>query len=209
MFANALGTNVRALSNSYRPTTSRHSKWTASWIATFESNTARKRWIFNLLERIDLIWNQFGFKLSKIKDAGKLSDDKNQNLEHLKQCGYTNHLVGKWHLGTSKEAFLPENRGFDTHFGYLNGKEDHFDRYACSKSTPQMCGIDFRDNGQYRNLTDSYSTDLYTERIEQIVSNHNTSKPLFLYAALQNVHFPLEVPDSYLSEFRKGIYSSF
>ena len=50
---------------------------------------------------------------------------------------------------------------------------------------------------------DFYSTDLYTERIEQIVSSHNSSKPLFLYAALQNVHFPLEVPESYLSEFRK------
>ena len=39
--------------------------------------------------------------------------------EELKTMGYNNYLVGKWHLGNSKKAFHPLNRGFDQFFGVL------------------------------------------------------------------------------------------
>jgi len=127
--------------------------------------------------------------------------------EQLKQCGYRNHLVGKWHMGYARTEMLPENRGFETHFGYLNGAEDHYDRSVCVKThfknKPGFCGIDFRDNGANRNITAGvYSADLYTERIERIVSEHDRDEPLFLYAALQNVHFPLEAPEKYLEHYK-------
>ena len=52
---------------------------------------------------------------------------------------------------------LPESRGFETHFGYLNGAEDHYDRTVCTShfqpEKPRFCGIDFRDNGQNRNIS--------------------------------------------------------
>ena len=46
-----------------------------------------------------------------------------------------------------------------------------------------------------------YSSDLYTDRIENIVAEHDTKDPLFLYAGLQNVHFPLEAPQEYLDYY--------
>ena len=33
--------------------------------------------------------------------------------------GYTNYLVGKWHLGTSKNMYHPLNRGFHHFYGVL------------------------------------------------------------------------------------------
>ena len=35
-------------------------------------------------------------------------------------------ITGKWHLGSSKFAYLPTKRGFDSFFGYVNGAEDYW-----------------------------------------------------------------------------------
>ena len=41
--------------------------------------------------------------------------------EILGEMGYTNHLVGKWHLGNSKNVYHPLSRGFHNFFGVLGG----------------------------------------------------------------------------------------
>lgn len=37
--------------------------------------------------------------------------------EYLKSLGYTNRIVGKWHLGSYKQEYTPLFRGFDSHLG--------------------------------------------------------------------------------------------
>ena len=46
--------------------------------------------------------------------------------EFLKNLGYRTHLVGKWHLGYRTINHLPNQRGFDSFFGYYNGYVDYF-----------------------------------------------------------------------------------
>lgn len=46
--------------------------------------------------------------------------------QHLKDLGYSTHLVGKWHLGFMTPDHVPEQRGFDTFFGYYNGYTEYF-----------------------------------------------------------------------------------
>ncbi|XP_060066093.1 arylsulfatase B-like [Ylistrum balloti] len=121
--------------------------------------------------------------------------------DKLKEVGYSTHAVGKWHLGFYKKEFMPTNRGFDTHYGFLSGTENHYTHKACaliSQGEPDVCGTDFRDGLQSFNSTITYSTELYRDRVLDIVSKHDTSKPLFMYLALQAVHTPLQVPDEYL-----------
>lgn len=50
-----------------------------------------------------------------------LPEDAQTLAEQLKTLGYTNHLVGKWHLGYGYKNNTPMMKGFDTHFGHYNG----------------------------------------------------------------------------------------
>ena len=46
--------------------------------------------------------------------------------EALKEVGYDTHLVGKWHLGSCKEEYLPTARGFDDFYGLWAGRQDYY-----------------------------------------------------------------------------------
>ncbi|XP_059143568.1 arylsulfatase B-like [Physella acuta] len=109
----------------------------------------------------------------------------------LKSQGYATHMVGKWHLGFCDWACTPTYRGFDSFFGYYGAAEDHYTKTIGT-------GYDFREN---LNILESargvYSSFLYADRIQQIISTHKTEVPLYLYLAFQQVHEPLQVPDDY------------
>ncbi len=44
--------------------------------------------------------------------------------QKLKDAGYTTQAVGKWHLGSAKEA-QPQNVGFDHYYGILTSSDDY------------------------------------------------------------------------------------
>ena len=39
------------------------------------------------------------------------------------------------------------------------------------------------------------------QRVEQILEEHDSSKPLFLYMAFQNVHAPIQAPEGYIDKY--------
>ena len=119
--------------------------------------------------------------------------------EQLKNCGYDTHMLGKWHVGFYKDQYLPWNRGFDSYFGYLIGGEDYYTKYRCYL---KMCGYSMNtENGPTNDTYGEYSTYLYARKAGDIISRHNKSNPLFMYIALQSVHAPLQVPESYIKPY--------
>lgn len=111
--------------------------------------------------------------------------------DHLKAAGYATHAIGKWHLGFCSWECTPTYRGFDSFYGYYNSRSDYFTHV-------QAGYLDFHDGyNVVRDENGSYSADLYAERAERIIADHNASQPLFLYLPYQNVHEPLEVPPEY------------
>lgn len=123
------------------------------------------------------------------------------SIAHINQAfpfSYSNHIVGKWHLGSYKRVYTPLMRGFDSHIGPWTGHHDYFDHTAEEKG---MCGLDMRRNFDVAyDLHGKYTTDVITSEAVKIIQNRNASQPLFLYVAHTAVHSsnsysPLPAPD--------------
>lgn len=123
--------------------------------------------------------------------------------EKLREAGYATHMVGKWHLGFYKKECLPQNRGFDTFYGYHTGAEDYFTHVQnWTVYDKFFSGYDFWENEiPLRSVKDIYSVFLFSEQINKVIDQHNAKKPLFLYVPFQSVHKPLQVPDEYLKPY--------
>ncbi|XP_025085301.1 arylsulfatase B-like [Pomacea canaliculata] len=109
----------------------------------------------------------------------------------LKNVGYSTHAIGKWHLGFCNWKYTPRFRGFDSFYGYYNADEDYYNH-------EHQEALDFRFNEEVdKNASGVYSTFAFSRRAQEILEEHNTSQPIFLYLAFQAVHYPLEVPAIY------------
>ena len=100
-------------------------------------------------------------------------------------------MVGKWHLGFCNRKFWPQNKGFDSFYGLLNGAGGYFDHTLAG-------GYDFRDGFDVAwEANGTYSTTLIQTKVEKIIENHDPTTPMFLYVPFQAVHGPLEAPEVY------------
>ncbi len=116
--------------------------------------------------------------------------------EYLKEAGYRNALIGKWHLPGN-----PMERGFDHFFGFLGGFADHF------TGSP-----DFRlDNEPYNAWGEDYfSTNAFTDRAVKFiesVAELDEQTPFFLMLSYQAPHNPLQAPREDIMKHR-GKYMS-
>ncbi|XP_043286071.1 arylsulfatase B isoform X2 [Venturia canescens] len=124
--------------------------------------------------------------------------------EYLRELGYVNYIVGKWHLGFYKKEYTPTYRGFKKHVGFWTGHQDYSDHTAVEN---HFWGLDMRrDLEPAWDLHGRYSTDVFTGEAIKIINNHNTSDPLFLYLAHTAVHSgnpynPLPAPDDVVEKF--------
>lgn len=123
--------------------------------------------------------------------------------QYLKELGYNNHIVGKWHLGHYKKEYTPMQRGFDSHVGFWTGHHDYFDHTAQEKPS---WGLDIRRGMELaQDLHGVYTTDIISQEAVKVIQSHNTSNPLFLYVAHAAVHSgnpynPLPAPDDVVAK---------
>ncbi len=106
----------------------------------------------------------------------------------LKNAGYHNGYIGKWHLyGGPKPGFVPpgEDRlDFDHFVGFNRGHE-------------YMRSIFYRDSEQpyySRRYEPDYQTDHLIEYMESCLSGQKTG-PFFGYICMGPPHFPMDTPD--------------
>eukprot|EP01064_Diplonema_japonicum_P008072 TRINITY_DN15601_c0_g1_i1.p1 TRINITY_DN15601_c0_g1~~TRINITY_DN15601_c0_g1_i1.p1 ORF type:complete len:512 (+),score=90.07 TRINITY_DN15601_c0_g1_i1:51-1538(+) len=114
--------------------------------------------------------------------------------QKLKKVGYKTAMVGKWHCGARSDANLPINRGFDHHLGFLTGGEDHFTQIAGSTSPYVDLWLNTKP-AIGRNGT--YSCYLYGDEAVNVIENHDTTSPLFLYIPFHDTHAPYEAVPKY------------
>lgn len=124
--------------------------------------------------------------------------------EVLKEYGYTNFCVGKWHLTPFQEATdagpfenWPLGKGFDRFYGFMEGYTDQY--------LPDLV----KDNEHIRapkTPEEGYhlSEDLADQAIKLVNRQHMIypDKPFFLYFALGTAHAPHQAPKEYIDKYK-------
>lgn len=113
--------------------------------------------------------------------------------EYLKSAGYQTHLVGKWHLGNANTAYWPQQRGFDSFYGHLNGGIGYFDRVFSGGLDWQRHGVTLREEGYTTQLIKAAAIELIEQRSAE-------DDPLFLLVSFNAIHTPIEEPQDESAE---------
>ena len=122
--------------------------------------------------------------------------------EVLQGAGYTTGLVGKWGLGEPGTTGVPNRKGFDYFFGYLN--QAHAHNYYPDYLWRNQDKVPLEGNVVEKGVATKraqYSHDLFTKEALAFVEKNKT-KPFFLYLAYTIPHANneagkqgMEVPD--------------
>ncbi len=115
--------------------------------------------------------------------------------QSFKAAGYRTSITGKWHLGHSRAAFLPHNRGFDHAYGHVNGAIDYYTHMRDG-------GLDWHRNGKSVR-EEGYSTDLVAAETVRLIKGRDRSKPFFHYLPFNAPHAPLQAPQELIAKYSR------
>jgi len=103
----------------------------------------------------------------------------------LKKAGYATGITGKWGLGEPGTEAVPNKKGFDEWFGYLNQRRAHtyYPPFLWRNEEKVILG------GK------CYSHDLFTEFALDFIRSHK-DEPFFLYLAYTLPHPRYEIPST-------------
>ena len=144
--------------------------------------------------------NQFG----KPGYEGHLNDSVVTVATLLRDSGYHTYMVGKWHLGHTKES-IPYARGFEHSFALM---ESGADNWVQQPYVPAYDAVHyFEDDREVQLPIENYfSTNHYTDKIiDWIDSNSDDGKPFFAFVSYQAVHYPHQAPRDFIDKYN-GVY---
>jgi arylsulfatase A-like enzyme len=135
--------------------------------------------------------------------------------QQFQLAGYTTYLTGKWHAGEETEQAKPENKGFDSWFGFLSQFELSGEVNSLSggpSKKPRYNDPMLRTNGGDLEPHKGHLTDILTDHsIEKIQQLQTGKTPWFLYHAFLAPHAPIQPATRYAENFPdtpEGKYSA-
>lgn len=138
---------------------------------------------FGLMRAVIPPWSEYGVPV-----------EEKMLPQLLAPLGYERRgIVGKWHLGHARRAFLPPARGFTFFVGCYNGAIDYF-----SHEREGEC--DWHHNSQTV-LEDGYSTDLISAKAVNFIRESPAGKPWFLYVPFNAPHSPYQAKETDLRKY--------
>ena len=137
--------------------------------------------------------------------SGKINENAVTIAQALKQGGYTNYQVGKWHVGNT-EAHWPAAKGFDQYLTLIEGAMSYFNQWPWAKGQDTL---EMRYNGTaYHAPANFFATDAFSDTATAFIERHNQDNPFFMYLAYNAPHWPLHVKpedkDLYRGKYDQG-----
>ena len=117
--------------------------------------------------------------------------------DRLAKQGYTNGLIGKWHLG-DEPHFRPTKRGFHEVWTYPVGGHDYFRSEPDGEGYLAPLESNFKTPDPITYITD----DTGNESVDFI--RRNKDKPFFLYASFNAPHGPLQATEKDLAQIGRA-----
>jgi arylsulfatase len=141
-------------------------------------------------------WTKFG----KAYSTG-LNESCATIAELLRDAGYRNYHVGKWHVGgvgNKDPRNHPMNRGFDRAFGTAGGGNYYTLRPL------------YLDRENFQPDENFYATDAFTEFAVKFIEEHGSKhkdKPFFMHLCYTAPHFPLHAKPEDIAKYRGQFHS--
>jgi len=138
---------------------------------------------FGLMRAVITPWSPYGLPVEE-KTMPQL----------LATAGYERRgITGKWHLGHSRQAFLPLARGFTSFIGCYNGAIDYF--------THEREGeVDWHHDARTVR-EDGYATDILGAAAVRFIRESPAGQPWFLYVPLNAPHSPFQAKEADLKKY--------
>ena len=121
----------------------------------------------------------------------------NTMADYMKNLGYTNGYIGKWHLGNANR-YHPLKRGFDHFVGFRGGARSFYPYGPNNpiKKTENRIEFGFEKYQEPTNYLTQFFADEAIGFMEQ-----NKSTPFFLTVSFNAVHNPLEIDKNHKGQF--------
>jgi arylsulfatase A-like enzyme len=130
-------------------------------------------------------------------------EDAKSIAQKLKEGGYKTAIIGKWHLGSHFQSYLPHNQGFDYSFVAIEGEISYWNYTHYGRSNIISNGKKFYAKSMEDNETsgNTYATDLWAEKAVEVIRHHDPKHPLFMYLPITAPHWPLQAPQKFLDKY--------
>lgn len=142
--------------------------------------------------RVEGAYNQWNNDPVKMPSRQFLPLEEVTYAERLKEYGYYNAFVGKWHLG--EEAYYPLHQGFDEAIGTTPFGHPKSFYFPFFKS----------DNPFSDAKKDDYLTDVVTTKTQDFIKNYDKKQPFQLSLYYYNVHSPQIGRKDLIEKYKKA-----
>lgn len=153
----------------------------------------KKQYGFDKYGRTQQIHNLWEKDPAQVPSVNWLDTDYVTYAEALKDQGYYNMFMGKWHLG--HEGYHPTDQGFDKQVGATNWG------HPASYYPPY-----FKHSDVYKEVKERYLTDKLTDDAVDFIQTYDKSKPFMLSMWYYAIHTPFEGRKDLVKHFEdKGL----
>ena len=123
--------------------------------------------------------------------------------EKMKEGGYKTAIIGKWHVGSRKQSYLPHNQGFDHSFVCINGAISYWNYTHAGTSDLMRNGKkiyapSMEDSEESGN---TYATYMWANDAVDLINSHNRRQPLFMFLSFNAPHHPLDAPQAIVDKY--------